>query len=99
MYPPACAATPEAVWKSALTVTLSPSLDRFVKEKVQAEGYASADDFGMHALERKCAGDEVDEWVRACAEEGFAQLDAGASVEMTRHDFMQWLHQSQPSRA
>ena len=83
----------------AMTITLSPSLDRRIKEKVQAGGYASADDFVLLALERECAGDEVNEWVRACAEEGFAQLDAGAAVEMTRHDFMQWLHQRRPSRA
>ena len=82
-----------------MTITLSPALDRLIKEKVRAGHYASADDFVIHALEREFAGDEVNEWVRACAEEGFAQLDAGASVEMTRHGFLQWLDQRQPSRA
>lgn len=74
-----------------MTITLSPSLDRLLKEKVQAGRYASADDAVVQALEREFAGDEVNEWVRACAEEGFAQLDAGDAVEMTRSNFMLWL--------
>lgn len=76
-----------------MTITLSSALDRLIEDKVQAGRYASADAFVEQALEREFIGDEVNEWVRARAAEGFAQLDAGASVEMTRHDFVQWLNE------
>ncbi len=74
-----------------MTVTLSPHLNRLVTEQVLTGRYASADDLVNAAVEHELAGDEVNAWLRSCAAEGFAQLDAGESVEMTRSDFMQWM--------
>jgi antitoxin ParD1/3/4 len=82
-----------------MTITLQPPMDRLIAEKVQTGRYSSADQLVRQALEHELAGDEVNEWMRACAAEGFAQLDAGAAVEMNRDDFMQWLHQRRTSPA
>ena len=80
-----------------MTVTLSPHLNPLVNEQVRTGRYASADELVNTAVEHELAGDEVSVWLRACAAEGFAQLDAGDSEEMTRSGFMQWLA-SRPAR-
>ena len=73
---------------SAMTITLPPALDRIVRDKVNAGLYASETELVCEALRREFARDAVHEWVRAQAAEGFAQLDAGESEELSREELM-----------
>ncbi len=76
-----------------MTITLPPALDRIVRDKVNAGLYASETELVCEALRREFARDVVQEWVRAQASEGFAQLDAGESVDLTREELMTRLAQ------
>jgi antitoxin ParD1/3/4 len=71
-----------------MTITLPPALDRIVRDKVNAGLYASESELVCEALRREFARDTVHEWVRAQAADGFAQLDTGESVDLTREELM-----------
>ena len=73
---------------SVMTITLPPALDRIVRDKVNAGLYASETELICEALRREFARDAVHEWVRTQAAEGFAQLDAGESEELSREELM-----------
>jgi putative addiction module CopG family antidote len=74
-----------------MTITLPPALDRIVRDKVNSGLYASESDLVCEALRREFSREAMHDWVRAKAAEGFAQLDAGNAVEMTREEFMKRL--------
>ena len=76
-----------------MNITLPPALDRIVRDKVNAGLYASESELVCEALRREFARDAVHEWVRAQAADGFAQLDAGASEDISREELMARLAQ------
>ena len=80
-----------------MTITLPPALDRIVRDKVSAGLYASESELVCEALRREFARDAVHGWVRAQAAEGFAQLDAGDSEELSREELMGRLAQRRAS--
>ena len=80
-----------------MTITLPPALDRIVRDKVNAGLYASEMELVCEALRREFARDAVHEWVRVQAAEGFAQLDAGESEELSREELMDRLTQRRAS--
>ena len=71
-----------------MTITLPPALDRIVRDKVNAGLYASESELVCEALRREFARDAVHEWVRAQAADGFSQLDAGESEDISREELM-----------
>ena len=71
-----------------MIITLPPALDRIVRDKVNAGLYASESELVCEALRREFARDAVHEWARAQAADGFAQLDAGESEDISREELM-----------
>ena len=76
-----------------MNITLPPALDRIVRDKVNAGLYASESELVCEALRREFARDAVHEWVRAQAADGFPQLDAGESEDISREELMARLAQ------
>ena len=76
-----------------MTIILPPALDRIVRDKVNSGLYASESELVCEALRREFARDAVQEWVRAQAADGFAQLDAGDFEDITRDELMARLAQ------
>jgi antitoxin ParD1/3/4 len=76
-----------------MNITLPPALDRIVRDKVNAGLYASESELVCEALRREFARDAVHEWVRAQAADGFVQLDAGESEDISREELMARLAQ------
>ncbi|MDZ4289895.1 MAG: hypothetical protein U0984_18160 [Prosthecobacter sp.] len=71
-----------------MTITLPPTLDLLVKNKVNSGLYANESEVVCDALRHEFAHDVVHEWVRAQAAAGFAQLDAGECDDVTREELL-----------
>lgn len=67
-----------------MTIHLPSALDRMVRDKVLSGQFADETEVVCHALRSDMASDEVSSWIRAQAAEGFAQLDSGNHVDLTR---------------
>lgn len=76
-----------------MTITLPPALDQLVQHKVASGLFADASEVIGEALRRQYESDDVMDWVRSEAIRGFEQLDAGESVELSREELFERLHQ------
>jgi antitoxin ParD1/3/4 len=64
-------------------VSLTPELERKVKEKVAAGLYNNASEVIREALRLALRTDAENEWLKREAAIGFAQLEAGETVRVT----------------
>lgn len=68
-------------------VSLTPTLENLVREKVESGLYNNASEVIREALRRMIAEEQGMEWLRKQAALGFEQLEAGNVVEMSREEF------------
>lgn len=71
-----------------MTITLPSALDRLVRDEVARGLYANESEVVSEALRQKFASDAFAVWVREQASAGFAQLDSGEFVDLTREELM-----------
>ena len=65
-----------------LNISLSPNLTEFVRERVSSGLYASASEVVREALRQSLLRDQENQWIAREAAIGFAQLEAGQTVEI-----------------
>ena len=68
-------------------VSLTPTLEKIVKQKVKSGLYNNASEVIRDALRRMIEEDNGKDWLRKQAALGFEQLDAGDVVELSREEF------------
>ena len=71
-----------------MQITLTPELDRIVEEKVTSGLYESPSEVVREALRLMLERESALDWLRHEAAAGFAQLDSGEVVEISRDDFL-----------
>ena len=67
-------------------ISLTPELERSVKEKVQSGLYNNASEVIREALRRSLSQESENEWLKREAAIGYAQLEAGATVRIQTKD-------------
>ncbi|MEW6303043.1 MAG: type II toxin-antitoxin system ParD family antitoxin [Verrucomicrobiota bacterium] len=72
-------------------VSLTPALEKAVRKKIRSGLYNNASEVVREALRLMIERDSGKEWLRHEAARGFAQLDAGEHVELTREQLMRRL--------
>jgi len=75
-----------------MNVTLTPELDRMVRDKVARGLYDDADEVVRDALRQMFQRDSGLEWLRHEAARGFEQLEVGNFVSVSRDEFLQQMH-------
>jgi len=68
-------------------VSLTPTLEKIVKQKVKSGLYNNASEVIRDALRRMIEDEKGKDWLRKQAALGFEQLDAGDVVELSREEF------------
>jgi antitoxin ParD1/3/4 len=72
-----------------MNVSLTPELERAVKEKVDSGLYNNASEVIREALRHSLKAEVENEWLKREAAIGFAQLDAGETVKVrTKKQFL-----------
>ena len=66
-----------------MNVSLTPELERFVKEKVASGLYNNASEVIREALRLTAKIEAENEWLKREAAIGFAQLEAGETVRVS----------------
>ena len=79
-----------------MQVNLTPELDRLVEEKVASGLYESPSEVVREALRLLFEREPVLDWLRQEARRGFEQLDTGATVDLTREEFLAQMHERHP---
>lgn len=69
-----------------MNISLTPELERAVREKVGTGHYNNASEVIREALRGAFQRDRENEWLRREAAIGFAQLEAGETVTMNSED-------------
>ncbi|HRQ89961.1 MAG TPA: type II toxin-antitoxin system ParD family antitoxin [Bacteroidia bacterium] len=65
-----------------MNVSLTPELERLVREKVESGLYDNADEVVHEALHRAFRSGDVEEWLLREAELGYRQLQSGNTVRV-----------------
>ena len=76
-----------------MTITLPPTLQRLVSEKITAGLYATESEVVSDALRQQFAADNYLIWVKEQASLGFDQLDQNQSVLLTEDQLLSHLAQ------
>ena len=79
-----------------MQVILPPALDRMVAEKVASGLYESPSDVVREALRLLLERESALGWLRREARLGFAQLEAGETLDITREEFVSQMHERHP---
>lgn len=69
-----------------MNISLTPELERAVKEKVASGLYNNASEVIREALRQSLRSEEENRWLQREAAIGFAQLQAGETVRITSKD-------------
>lgn len=78
-----------------MNISLTPELDRLVKEKVASGLYNNASEVVREALRQSLRTDAANEWLAREAAIGFAQLQAGETVRISsEEEFLKLVRQS-----
>jgi antitoxin ParD1/3/4 len=78
-----------------VNISLTPELDRAVKEKVASGLYNNASEVIRDALRQSLRNDVANEWLAREAAIGFAQLQAGETVRVSsEEEFLKLIRQS-----
>jgi antitoxin ParD1/3/4 len=65
-----------------MNVSLTPELERVIREKVDSGLYNNASEVIREALRHSLKAEAENEWLKREAAIGFAQLDAGETVKV-----------------
>ncbi len=72
-----------------MNISLTPELERAVKEKVETGMYNNASEVVREALRQSLKAEAENEWIKREAAIGYAQLEAGQTVKVrTRKQFL-----------
>jgi antitoxin ParD1/3/4 len=72
-----------------MNVSLTPELERVIREKVDSGLYNNASEVIREALRHSLKAEAENEWLKREAAIGFAQLDAGETVTVrTKKQFL-----------
>jgi antitoxin ParD1/3/4 len=71
------------VYYASVHVSLTPELERFVKEKVESGLYNDASEVIREALRLALRLESANDWLKREAAIGVAQLDAGETIRVT----------------
>lgn len=70
-------------------VSLTPALERVVRQKIKSGLYNNASEVVREALRLMIERESGINWLRREAAHGFEQLDRGEHVELNRNEFME----------
>lgn len=71
-----------------MEIALTPAMEQLVQKKVQSGLYSDPSDLMREALRLLLQRDEMLEWLRLEAAEGFHQLENGDYLELNRDELL-----------
>lgn len=72
-----------------MNVSLTPELEKAVKEKVESGLYNNASEVIREALRNTLAAESENQWLKRQAAIGYAQLEAGQTIRVaSKEEFM-----------